>query len=78
MADTAQKAAAGFSVTIAVGKVTEFAKLLLGYFALPIALPLIFLQECLAWFRKRTGLSDRSLEGKVRTHLIFSINTFTS
>jgi hypothetical protein len=39
---------------------------LLSYLLLPIALPFVFFQECLAWFRERFGLNNRSMEGKVR------------
>ncbi|ODM99916.1 Dehydrogenase/reductase SDR family protein 7-like [Orchesella cincta] len=54
-----------FSVSGGIAKVNELLKAIVGYFAIPLALPLIFLQECLAWFRQTTGLSNRSLEGKV-------------
>lgn len=47
--------------------VNDLIKTFISYFALPLALPGIFLQECLAWFRQRTGLANRSLEGKVRS-----------
>jgi len=48
---------------------------LLSYLLLPVALPMIFLQECIAWFREKVGLNNRSLEGKVRV-LCSSLNRY--
>lgn len=36
-----------------------------SYFLLPVALPFVFFQECLTWFREKVGLNKRSMEGKV-------------
>jgi hypothetical protein len=38
---------------------------ILSYLLLPVALPMIFVQESIAWFREKVGLNNRSLEGKV-------------
>lgn len=65
MADFMQNPEVSFSISNTIEKVGELIKTALSYFALPFALPLIFIQECVAWFRQRTGLGDRSLEGKV-------------
>ncbi len=41
-------------------------KNVLGYLLLPIAIPLMFIQELISYVREKTGLRRRTLEGKVK------------
>jgi len=40
-------------------------KNVLGYLLLPIAIPIMFVQEVISFIREKTGLRRRTLEGKV-------------